>query len=559
MILPRRLIDNYFIFMDSWMPDMLQHTESFERKIYDVLAITEWWPKVSKTDRQTFDVFCDAYYIVTLCLMRNGQRPENWCDDFFDIMGQERNKKGEYFFIEERQWAVMSIVLCVFKHMNEVGLQNLMYRIENRLKKGKGYEVLERMLESTKDGKYRQNREKYAPQDLSHDLKNYKIEWYDYIDVFDNITGEYKSGDIQCLLATLGSGRLEEDVEYHSNEDNYDKARGKWERLCIYDALKSYFKKDESRQEKGSNLDGPVKDFESLWEELEWYRGDLSDWLEGRPRWECEEEDFCDPEAEDEKYVNEIVYPRPDWIDDADNWPALTIESFVYFWDVERKCKSDGRNLVGKNVFANSILNKIKGRGVELGEEPDTLITGFDSHVMQISESEIDGRLFISQQIPDTDILDTDINQTINQLKIEKNNSNKLSKKYYVARVCNDDDVSKMLIRILKEVIKPEISTKKKHSKYSWGHLYNTLYTMELALFFESPADKAKVLHSVFDEINEETIRSRIKNEDLPPGRFTEWNESSPHYSRCAQLAEWLQPVKDMMETRRAYTKTDKE
>lgn len=334
MILPRRLIDNYYIYMDSWMPNMLQHTESFERKIYNVLATTDWWPKVSKTDRQTFDVFCDAYYIVTLCLMRNGQRPENWCDDFFDIMGQERNKKGEYIFIEERQWAVMSIVLCVFKHMNEVGLQNLMYRIENRLKRGKGYEVLERMLDSTKEGKYRQNKKKYAPQDLSHGLRFDRINWYDYIDVFDSATGEYIPGDLPCLLATLGSGRTEENVEYPVHLDDYNKARGKLERLCIADALEDFFKHDESQQKKGANLEGPAKDFEGLWKNFEWYRGDLLDWLTGRPRWECDEDVYCNPEAYDEKYADEIVYPLPKWIDDADNWPALTIESFVYFLDV---------------------------------------------------------------------------------------------------------------------------------------------------------------------------------------------------------------------------------
>ncbi len=350
MILPRRLIDNLYIIKDSWMLNMLQHTESFERKIYDVLATTEWWPKVSKTDKQTFDVFCDAYYIVTLCLMRNGQRPENWCDDFFDIMGQERNEKGEYTFIEERQWAVMSIVLCVFKHMNEDGLHNLMFRIENRLKKGKGYEVLERILGSTKDAKYRQNKKKYAPQDLRNGLRFDRINWYDYIDVFDNITGEYKSDDLLSLLATLGSGRAEEDVEYPIHKDDYDKARGKLERLCIADALEDFFQRDESQQKKGNNLEGPAKDFESLWKDFEWHRGELLDWLTGSGL-EYDDDAYYNPEVYEDKYANKTKCRRPPWIDDADNWPALTVESFVYFLDDDRKNKQDkdGSNLTVTN------------------------------------------------------------------------------------------------------------------------------------------------------------------------------------------------------------------
>ena len=125
-----------------------------------------------------------------------------------------------------------------------------MFRIEQRLKKSNVYDVFARMLEFTRDNKYRQPKRKYAPQDLNLGARFDRINWYNYISVFDAKTGEYIPGDIPRLLATLGSGRAEDDVEYPVRLEEYDKARGKFERLCIADALEKFFQREETQQKK---------------------------------------------------------------------------------------------------------------------------------------------------------------------------------------------------------------------------------------------------------------------------------------------------------------------
>ena len=55
------------------------------------------------------------------------------------------------------------------------------------------------------------------------------------------------------------------------------------------------------------------------------------------------------------------MYPRPDWIDNADNWPALTIESFVYYlkdFSSPLAKEDKTKNLSNKDLLIEKTVNE---------------------------------------------------------------------------------------------------------------------------------------------------------------------------------------------------------
>ena len=193
---------------------------------------------------------------------------------------------------------------------------------------------------------------------------------------------------------------------------------------------------------------------------------------------------------------------------------------------------------------------------------------GFGSFVLEKYEVDSDGKKrTVNQTILNPagskhitqQFLDTDGNRVLYQLKnSEKEDADmRLSREYFAGSVCDDGSLSLLLIRILREYILPKISTKTKHSNYTWGHLYHTLDALGLALHFKSDKDKARVLYSVYEKngVSLNTIHCAIKNKTLPKGIYTEWDESDTDRGICSQIAEWLKPVMDSKSIAEVKTK----
>ena len=193
-------------------------------------------------------------------------------------------------------------------------------------------------------------------------------------------------------------------------------------------------------------------------------------------------------------------------------------------------------------------------------EEENNLLgsLGFGSYVLEKYDIDSGGKKqTISQTIINPDgsehitrqFLDTDGNRILHQMKnSEKDDAGlRLSREYFASSVCDDDSLSLLLIRILREYILPKISSKAKHTNYTWGHLYQTLDVLGLALHFEADKDKARVLYSVYEMngVNLNTIHCAIKNKTLPKGNYTEWDEKNTDRAICSRIAEWLKPVMD--------------
>lgn len=146
------------------------------------------------------------------------------------------------------------------------------------------------------------------------------------------------------------------------------------------------------------------------------------------------------------------------------------------------------------------------------------------------------------------EIYDTDGNQAVfsSQLKIKKGEEAGISNMYFVDSICNSPSVSNMLSRVLLESIYPKISTKKNHTSYTWGHLYHTLYGLDLIVFCKRDKEKAKALHSIYKNlVTLDTIHGQIKNRKFADGKFNEWEKNDADRLICQEIAKWLQPVVD--------------
>lgn len=174
---------------------------------------------------------------------------------------------------------------------------------------------------------------------------------------------------------------------------------------------------------------------------------------------------------------------------------------------------------------------------------------GLGSLILLEYEEDSDGNMGIAKTIPK--MLDSDGNMSISKLHKNERSSRThslLSREYFTGVVCDDHKVSRMLLRILWEFVSNQLSSHSKHTPYTWGHLYHTLYGLDLAVYQEKDKDKAKALHSIFKKVTLNTIHCSIKNKRFPEGKFTEWDHSSQDYIICKHMSEWFADVIELIE-----------
>lgn len=322
MIVPRKLIDNNYLYNEYWSIEIHQNLNSFEHKLYCVLAKSYKFFQVSP--QQTTNAFIDAYYIVTLCLMRPS--PEYWCDDFFEYSGIIEKGKGEFVFEKERQLGIMSIVYCVlcccYDLKEHIAL--LREQISSELRERKALAVANKMLHETKNH-YKIPQKLFLPKDLCSSSDFFNINWNDYINPFDK-TGQHVSCDLEQLLTIIGSGLPIKDCNINEG-NNYNKVRGKVARILLVDALKKFYAREKEESYKSKSR----KNYDLLLQTLDDYYEELKDWIDGVPPLdEYDVSGGIDLNDTDDR-PEELEYLRPLWLDDSSNWPSLTKDAFIFF------------------------------------------------------------------------------------------------------------------------------------------------------------------------------------------------------------------------------------
>lgn len=173
-------------------------------------------------------------------------------------------------------------------------------------------------------------------------------------------------------------------------------------------------------------------------------------------------------------------------------------------------------------------------------------LAGMHSPVVVVYEEGADGKMHAVGST--TKIYDTDGNKAVYQSHhlANKNGRGRISNEFFPDAICKDTSVSESLSRVLHETILPKISTKQRHTSYSWGHLYHTLFGLDLIVYCKRDKEKAKALHSIFgNKVTLDTIHGQIKNRKFPEGKYTEWGEQDADRLICQEMAKWLQPVVD--------------
>lgn len=171
---------------------------------------------------------------------------------------------------------------------------------------------------------------------------------------------------------------------------------------------------------------------------------------------------------------------------------------------------------------------------------------GLQSPLVVVYEEGADGKMHAAGVT--TKIYDTDGNKAVyhSQQLAKRNDRGRISNEFFPDAICNDTSVSNLLFRILHETILPKISTKQRHTGYSWGHLYHTLYGLDMIVYCKRDKEKAKALQSIYgNKVSLDTIHGQIKNRKFPDGKFTEWGKQDANRLICQEMAKWLQPVVD--------------
>ncbi len=173
-------------------------------------------------------------------------------------------------------------------------------------------------------------------------------------------------------------------------------------------------------------------------------------------------------------------------------------------------------------------------------------LAGLHSPVVVVYEEGADGKMHAVGTT--TKIYDTDGNKAVyhSQQLAKRNGAGTISNDFFPDSICNDTSISNLLFRVLHETILPKISTKLRHTSYSWGHLYHTLFGLDLIVYCKRDKEKAKALQSIYgNKVSIDTIHGQIKNRKFPDGKFTEWGEQDADRLICQEMAKWRQPVVD--------------
>lgn len=175
-------------------------------------------------------------------------------------------------------------------------------------------------------------------------------------------------------------------------------------------------------------------------------------------------------------------------------------------------------------------------------------LSGLHSPVVVVYEEGADGKMHAVGST--TKIYDTDGNKAVyhSQQLAKRSGRGRISNEFFPDEICNDTSVSNLLSRVLHETILPKISTKQRHTSYSWGHLYHTLFGLDLIVYCKRDKEKAKALQSIYgNKVSLDTIHGQIKNRRFPDGKYTEWGKQDADRLICQEMAKWLQPVVDII------------